>query len=204
MNNWPGGNRAFADRQQESFMVRIFTVLALVDGLALLTSFTLGVASSLGDAMRRRADWTFLIHFNLGLFTAIGTLLIHCLIFTYFLGTGRWVKEVGEAYSLPDVPLPRLTRDLKRRTFPPALLAMLITIATAAAGAGAQLQTWPWTIHASLAVLTLAINLWAFRVEYRAVAQNAGVIGDVMREVDRIRSEHGLPANPEAFQEDRV
>ena len=52
--------------------------------------------------------------------------------YTYFLGTGRWVKEVGLAYELPDDPLPRLTRELKRRTFPPALFAMLVAMASLA------------------------------------------------------------------------
>src|ERR1700730_2455229 len=121
-------------------MPRISTALATLDGLALLATFVLGIISRLNDAV-------FLVHFNLGLFTAIGTLLVHCLIFTYFLGTGRWVKEVGLAYALADDDLPRLTRELKRATFPPALLAMLVTIATAAAGAGGQLKAWPWLVH---------------------------------------------------------
>src|SRR5579859_5197150 len=136
-------------------MTRIFTTLAAMDAVALIASFLMGIFCKLNDA-------AFLVHFNLGLFTAIGTLLVHCLIFTYFLGTGRWVKEVGIAYDLPDEPLPKQTRELKRRTFPPALFAMLITIATAAAGAGAQLKAWPWPVHATLATIALAINLWAF------------------------------------------
>ena len=115
-------------------MKRIFTTLATLNGLALLASFVAGILSKLNNSVRT-GDPTFLVHFNLGLFTAIGTLLVHCLIFTYFLGTGRWVKEVGLAYNLPDDFLPRTTRELKRTTFPPALFAMLITIATVAAGA---------------------------------------------------------------------
>jgi hypothetical protein len=129
------------------------------------------------------------------------TLLVHCLIFTYFLGTGRWVKEVKLAYDLPDAPLPRLTRDLKRTVFPPALFAMLIAIATGAAGAAAQVEMWRWEIHATLGTLTLLVNLWAFRIEYRCLRTNIGVLDDVMREVDRRRTERGLPTNAEALQE---
>jgi hypothetical protein len=182
-------------------MTRIFTTLAWITGLALVLSFGLGVASWWRGAAQQANDALYLIHFTVGLFTAIGILLVHCIIFTYFLGTGRWVKEVKQAYHLPDEPLPLLTRELKRQTFPPALAAMLITIATAAAGAGVQLQEWPWTIHGALATLTLMINLWAFRIEYRNVRINGGVIEDVMREVDRIRAERGLPRNDEALQE---
>lgn len=183
-------------------MTRIFTSLAFVNALTLLAAFVLGIASKLRDAVSQANDPTYLFHFILGLSAAIITLLVHCLIFTYFLGTGRWVKEVAIAYKLPDEPLPRETRELKRRTFPPALFAMLIVIATSAAGAGAQLKDWPWHVHALLAIASLAINLWAFSVEYRNVRANALVIENVLREVDRIRAERGLPSNIEALAED--
>ncbi|MDW8263862.1 MAG: hypothetical protein RMJ52_00870, partial [Gemmataceae bacterium] len=143
-------------------MTRIFTTLAVLNTLALLATAVVGTVSKLRGAATAVHDPTYLWHFNLGLFTAVGTLLVHCLIFTYFLGTGRWVKEVTLAYCLPDQPWHRETRELKRTAFPPALLAMLITIATVAAGAGAQLREWPWLVHASLAVITLLVNGWAF------------------------------------------
>ena len=106
------------------------------------------------------------------------------------------MKEVALAYRIPDEPLPKLTRELKRRTFPPALFAMLIPIATAAAGAAVQWRNWHWTIHFILGVATLAVNAWAFWVEYRNVSINAGIIEDVLREVDRIRSDMACPATP--------
>jgi hypothetical protein len=179
-------------------MTRIFTVLAFLLGVALVATFVLGLVTMFMEDPLVKYE-LFMVHFTMGLFTAIGVLLVHCIIFTYFLGTGRWVKEVGLAYNLPDANLPRLTRELKRGTFPPALYAMLITIATVAAGAGRQLQMWHWTIHFTLAVLTLLINLWAFRVEYRNLATNARVLDEVLAEVDRIRAEHGLPSNAEAL-----
>jgi hypothetical protein len=176
-------------------MARLFRILAVLNGLALLATFATGAASKFWD------PGVYLTHFTLGLFTAIGTLLVHCLIFTYFLGTGRWVKEVGLAYRLPDGGLPRLTRELKRTTFPPALFAMLITIATAAAGAGYQLREWPWYVHGSLALATLAVNLWAFCIEYRHLVVNARVIAEVLAEVDRLRAEQGLPENAEVLRQ---
>lgn len=183
-------------------MTRTFLTLCLTLGLALAVSYGLGVASKLRGAVHDPADATFLYHFVFGLFTAVLALLVHCLIFTYFLGTGRWVKEVGLAYNLPDADLPKTTRELKRATFPPALIAMLVTIDTAAAGAGAQLQEWPWTVHFSLATATLFINVWAFRVEYRNVRANAVVLDQVMAEVDRIRAERGLVSNAEALRQE--
>src|SRR2546429_7443481 len=141
-------------------MTRIFTSLAALNILPLVASFVVGMIPKFG--VSDRASDLHLIHITLGLGTALGILLVHCLIFTYFLGTGRWVKEVGLAYDLPDDPLPKLTRELKRKTFPPALAAMLITIATAAAGAGTQMRLpqWPWQVHGALSLLALLANLW--------------------------------------------
>jgi hypothetical protein len=183
-------------------MTRIFLTLAATNALALLITFALGCWSKLTAGLHDAASPAYLLHFLFGLFTAVGTLLTHCLIFTYFLGTGRWVKEVTLAYDLPDAPWHKRTRDLKRATFPPALAAMLITIATAAGGAGAQLQQWPWQVHFTLGLITLAVNLWAFRLEYRNVTENAGILDAVLREVDRIRAERGLPPNEVALREE--
>jgi hypothetical protein len=182
-------------------MTRIFVTLAAIDYLALLCSFGFGVASRLRGAAVAPDDPTYLVHFVLGLGAAIGTLLVHCLIFTYFLGTGRWVKEVTLAYRLPDEPWHKTTRALKRRTFPPALTAMLVTIAAAAAGMGRQMQEWPWQVHFALASATLLVNAWAFRIEYRDLELNAGILDQVLTEVDRIRAEHGLPSSAEMLEQ---
>jgi hypothetical protein len=180
-------------------MTRIFTTLAVLLTLAFLTTFGVGLYTMSLEVSTHKNE-VYLLHFTLGLFTALAALLVHCIIFTYFLGTGRWVKEVGLAYQLPDANYPRTTRELKRSVFPPALFAMLLTIATAAAGAGRQLQVWPWQIHLTLAVLAILVNLWAFRVEYRCLSQNATLIEGVLTEVERIRAERGLPPSAEDFR----
>jgi hypothetical protein len=182
-------------------MTLILTRLSVLNLLALAAAFGVGLLSWSRTALRHPDDPTFLLHFYLGLFTVLTTLALHCLVFIYFLGTGRWVKEVALAYRIPDAPLPKLTRDLKRRTFPVALLAMLVPIATAAAGAGAQRHEWPWQVHLSLGIATLLVNVWAFVVERRNVRINAGILDDILREVDRIRAAAGLPSNAEALRE---
>ncbi len=184
-------------------MSQILARLAAVTLLSLAVTFAVGLASFLRGSAANPDDPTYLLHFSLGLFSVLLALAVHCLIFIYFLGTGRWVKEVAIAYRIPDDPLPKLTRDLKRRTFPPALFAMLVPIATAAAGTAAQRHEWPWYYHAALAVATLLVNGWAFAVELRNVRINAGVIDGVMRDVERLRAEAGLPSNDEALRRER-
>ncbi len=185
-------------------MKHILAVLGPATWLALLTTFGVGFASQATGGLRNAEGSIYLLHFTLGLFSVLFAIGVHCLIFIYFLGTGRWVKEVTLAYGLPDEPLHKQTRELKRRTFPPALFAMLIAIATASAGEGVRWSDWHWTIHLGLAVATLAINAWAFWVEYRNVAVNAGIIDAVMREVDRIRAQYGLPSNAEALRQEQT
>lgn len=182
-------------------MTQTFRTLAIFLTIAILATIGIGFWSFFTPGEAKYKD-LFIIHFVFGLATAIGGLLVHCLIFIYFLGTGRWVKEVTIAYGLPDEPWHKQTRELKRETFPPALFSMLIAIAAAAAGAGAQLQAWPWYVHMTLGLLTLIINLWAFRIELHNVTLNAAVIQAVLVEVDRIRATRGLCSNEQALQEE--
>src|SRR6516225_1336866 len=151
-------------------MVYTFRLLATLLLLAIVATMAVGFWSMALPGFPSQKD-IYIVHFSLGLFTAIGILFVHCLIFIYFLGTGRWVKEVTLAYRMPDAPNHKTTRELKRRAFPPALFALLV-------------------------------NLWAFRVEYDCVRQNAGVIRAVMLDVDRIRAAHGLCCNDEALAEE--
>ena len=184
-------------------MTHILVRLSAFNFLALVTTFAVGLVSFLRGSRANPDDSTYILHVYLGILSVTVNLGVHCLIFIYFLGTGRWVKEVALAYKIPDQPLPRLTRDLKRKTFPPALFAMLVPIAAAAAGTGAQLQEWPWPVHAGLAAAGLLVNAWAFTIEYCNVRTNAGVLDEVLREVDRIRASRGLVSNAEALQQEQ-
>ena len=149
-------------------MARTFRTLAVMRALALFLTIALGFYSFLTPGESKYKD-IFIYHFVFGLFTAIGILLVHCLIFIYFLGTGRWVKEVTIAYRMPDEPWHKRTRELKR----------------ASVSAGAVLDAVRHRRRrrrgrspvASVAVVrphdagpaTLLVNLWAFRIELRNV-----------------------------------
>ena len=101
-------------------MTRTFSTLAVLLIFAILATIAVGFWSFFLPKSDPAKQDIFLVHFHLGLWTTIGILLVHCIIFTYFLGTGRWVKEVTLAYRMPDEPLHKTTRKLKRATFPPA------------------------------------------------------------------------------------
>jgi hypothetical protein len=63
------------------------------------------------------------------------------------------------------------------------------------------MQFWPWPWHAGMGLATLGVNVWAFVIEYRNVGINASVMDEMMREVERIRAERGLPSSAEAFRQ---
>jgi hypothetical protein len=174
-------------------MTRIFTTLALVNILA----FVAALGSGFWSQYQHGADSAYVVHFALGMVAVLLNLLVHCLIITYFLGTGRLVKEVTLAYQLPDERWARPTRDLKRANTPQAILAMLITIAAAAAGEGHRHLIWPGWIHLVLACGAFIFTIWVFRVEYRNVAINGRILKEIISEVERIRAAHGLPTSAE-------
>jgi hypothetical protein len=182
-------------------MTRIFTTLATLNLAALVAAFAAGVVSKLEGGLAQSDTSYYVIHFVLGLVAVLASLLVHCLVMTYFLGTGRLIKEVTLAYQLPDERWARPTRDLKRRNTPKAILAMLLAIAVAAAGEGAGHAGWPWELHLGLACAVLAVSVWVFRVEYHNIAFNGRLLDEVIGEVERIRAAHGLPSSAEELQE---
>lgn len=184
-------------------MARILLRLAVFNFLALGVAFVFGAVSWASEGLRDADSPVFPIHLYVGLFAIICNLGVHCIVFIYFLGTGRWVKEVAAAYSLPDEPLPKQTRELKRSTFPPALLAMLVPITVAAAGMANLQQRGPWAapLHLALAAISLLLNWWALRIEHRNVCINAAIIDQVMTEVEQIRAARGLLPSAEAWKQ---
>src|SRR5262249_46051098 len=88
-------------------MTHILARLFAVNVAALLAPFVVATESWLRGGLRDPSDQvSYPLHLYLGLFGVMFNLGLHCLVFIYFLGTGRWVKEVALAYELPDVPLP--------------------------------------------------------------------------------------------------
>jgi hypothetical protein len=185
-------------------MTRIFLVFVTLTALALVAAVASGITSLLGGGLTEpQATDVFLTHVLLGLLASFAVLGTHCLVITYFLGTGRLIKEACLAYDFPDDGWPRRTRDIKRGNTPFAIVAMLVTIATAALGQGRYMLDWPAWLHAAGAALTLAVNGWVWRQEYRNLRGNLRILDEMFAEVDRVRAEQGLPSNEEALRQER-
>lgn len=177
-------------------MNQIFFVLATTSNMALLGTFWLGWQigdpSSLAEAARQQVSRHFL--FALG--TIMLALLVHAIVLTYFMGTGRWIEETCEAYHFEGTARKENVR-LKYRVIPGMVFCMLLLIVTGAFGAisdPASNMQMPSAhiIHFSLAVLMLGSNIAVSVFEYRLICRNSAVVDLVFREVQAIRREHGL------------
>jgi hypothetical protein len=179
-------------------MTRIFVSLAWFALVLMAATLVLGLAIDdlHNDHSPEMLRWAT-VHRLSGVASALVVVLVNSIVVTYFIGTSRWCKEVGEAYAL-DPQFIRRSTALKRRTFPWAVMAMLAVVGVIALGGAADPatalpHTADWVIpHLLGAIAGLAFIAWAFFVEWNNIHANHQVIDEVLAEVRRIRSERGL------------
>ncbi|MCA9088443.1 MAG: hypothetical protein KDA90_07375 [Planctomycetaceae bacterium] len=177
-------------------MTRIFLTLAGTSNLLLVITFALGWriedAAAVTDAGRSQVD----LHFLTALAAAVIVMMVHAVALTYFMGTGRWIEETGEAYRLGDSARAENIR-LKYRVIPGLVGCMFMVIITGAFGAIADPASAVQipggaTIHFTLASATLAMNLFVSYYEWLQIGRNGQVVDAVIAEVRRIRKSKGL------------
>ena len=159
-------------------------------GLAVLNTVLLVLASWLGLATEPRAAVEALVsraeaatalnrafhrHFLVALIAGVSTLLVHSIVMTYFIGTGRWVKEAVARWAL-DEQFNRATRRLKAMAFPFAFFSIVLLLATTVLGAACDTGKAPSGLHLAAALVTLGFNLLSYVVEYRAVVRNVSLL----------------------------
>lgn len=180
-------------------MTRIFTPLAIL--AAILTGVTFSLGMSIGDATQQAAQRTVTYHMLTGLGSLLFSSLVHALVLTYFMGTGRWLEETSTAYKLDWAPY-RESKKLKYRTIVLMMLCFLLLIATGAFGAAADPASSVGfkgfaglsggQVHMTVALITWGINLAVNCYQFQVLTRNGEIIESVMGEVRRIRVENGL------------
>ena len=121
-------------------------------------------------------------HILWGFFATFLVTLSQSMTMFYFIGTGKQVKDL--VASLPTGPeLVQRTKVFKAKVFPPALWAMLFTMATMIIGGGVHTHvTWtPPLLHALLAVASLYYNIVAFWKEAKYMIENNLLLAEVDR-----------------------
>ena len=190
-------------------MNHILFSLASISIVLLLAAQAIGL--TVGDLYARpqpaedTLQWAT-VHRLTGFTAALGVVFVESIVVTYFIGTSRWCREVVETYRLDPADV-RASNQLKRRTFPWALVGMLAVIGVAALGAAADpgrtnpLNARAWADwHLVGSFIGIAIIAWTYVVAWNNVSANHAIIERLMGEVARIRRERGLDAGPAALQ----
>jgi hypothetical protein len=166
-------------------MLRYFLVLAVTDGSLLVASFVLGLLAT-GEPQGPGAIWRG-VHVLFALFTTMATLAVHSIVYTYFLATGKWAKEVVRVYSLPEWINTQAKKN-KRKAFRFEFWSMTLVAVTAWVGAAVHTQGLDPLWHLGVSAVTLAFNFGAFAIEYAVIVAQARLLMEVKDQADRLRA----------------
>lgn len=184
-------------------MEKMFAWVALF-AVALMAA-TAGLGLWIGD-LHGQTDQAVLrwgtVHRLSGVLAALVVVLVNSMSVTYFIGTGRWCREVVETYGLPTSFITR-SKQIKRASFPFALIGMLSVVAIVALGGAAdpaagRQGSEAWVTPHLLGGIGLAGLIAAcFQAQRSRIRQQQGLIGDVLAAVREIRRSRGLEVEPQ-------
>jgi hypothetical protein len=110
-------------------------------------------------------------HVLFGFFATFLVTLAQSMTMFYFIGTGKQVKDLVISHSITEGFVQR-TKVFKARVFPPALWAMLFTMAAMILGGAVHTKRLPWWVHLLLASAALYFNLQAFFREVKYMIEH--------------------------------
>jgi tellurite resistance protein TehA-like permease len=110
-------------------------------------------------------------HVLFGLFATFLVTLAQSMTMFYFIGTGKQVKDLVISHSITEGFVQR-TKVFKAKVFPPALWAMLFTMATMILGGGVHTNVIPKLVHTLLAAAALFFNVQAFVREVKYMVEH--------------------------------
>ena len=159
--------------------------------LALVIGYVIVIAAAAVLGFRAQDSRSFAVHFGMGLFATLYTCLIYCILLTYFVITGKLVKQAVLNGHLDEV----LIRQSQR---PKGIIASLtagavaITLIAAVLGAwanvGGEQDAVRSTYHMIAEMLAVAANLAAFGMCYHLVHRNGPFLEQVLSRVRRDQS----------------
>lgn len=190
-------------------MVRVFSRVATF-AIALLVA-TAGLGLWIGD-LHGQTDPAVLrwatVHRLSGVLAALMVVLVNSMAVTYFIGTGRWCREVAETYSLAE-DFDLRSRRLKRRAFPLALVGMgavvgIVALGGAADPASGRPGTAAWvTPHLVGALGLMGVVAWCFLAQVPGIRRQQELVEEVLDEVRAVRVARGLDVEPLAGAADQ-
>jgi len=124
-------------------------------------------------------------HVLYGIFATFLVTLAQSMTMFYFIGTGKQVKDlVATKPAAMGNDFIRRTKIFKARVFPPALWAMLFTMATFIIGGGVHTNMIPAWIHGVLAAAALYYNLVAFWRDAKYMLEHNVLMSELERQLN--------------------
>lgn len=156
-------------------MIPLFLGLTAVNLLCLCLTAVLGYMTS---AQVRVGQW----HVLAGALSAIACCAVHCIVFTYFIATAKWVQHAVTVKGLdPQLVLP--TKSFKAQAMPAALLAMMAVFVAAMLGAYTDSYQKSPEIHHIAAIVAIAVNALVPIAEYSAIRRNGELIDGILAKI---------------------
>ena len=135
-------------------------------------------------------------HMLWGFFTATLIVLLQCLIFGFFIGSGKSIKRVVQDNGL-EAHWIQKTKDYKNQSYPALMLAIVITVVAAALGGGVGSgSVAPW-VHVTFMWVALAANIRSLWISYKAVVANVNAIHLINAEIHSRKVEGSSIIAPE-------
>jgi hypothetical protein len=135
-----------------------------------------------------------------GLLMTILMVLLQCLIFGFFIGSGKSIKRVVAEAGLGGEWVQR-TKDYKNECYPPLMRAIVVTAAAGIVGGGISLGIVPRWLHEGLVWSALVVNARAFWIAYRVLSKNVDAIhaiNELIRSGSARAPSKKTPVPPEA------
>lgn len=167
----------------------------LYSGLALWNLLLLAVSAVLGALTGTGLPVEPTVHRFLGLFTAFFTLAVQSILVTHFIGSMKWIQQVGPTAGVSDTKRDR-TAWIRGRMFPTVMGAMLAVVGAAILGGGARDGIVGLSLHAALALAAFPLNVLALLRGREALAANRARLQDFEQRA-RARQAAGLVSEPE-------
>lgn len=125
------------------------------------------------------------LHMLWGCFTALLVIFLQCLVFGFFINSGKSIKKVVQDNGLsPDWV--QKTKDYKNRCYPMLMLAILVSVAAAIVGGGVSVGAVPVWIHQLLVWAALGLNIYSLAISHQVVVENVNAIHRINDEVRRL------------------
>lgn len=138
-----------------------------------------------------------------GLSLGLLLVLLQCLIFGFFIGSGKTIKRKVQEAGLSGNWVEK-TKEYKNRAYPSLMLSLLLLAAALAAGGAVSVGLLPPWFHGGLMVLALGFNVRSLWISYRTVSENVQAIHQINRQMASQASVMGNSSHSPASSADEI